>query len=201
VQHFAAAAAFWAIAGVARCGAIQTACDAPTQPLEPGGVVQLAADVSAMMPSSLGPSSTNNAEGRGFDSDSDSDELRLESHRRAPCDAVISEVNKERQSTREPNVNVSRIAKVLGTTVAWAEHCMTAYGRRPPRPGVESSESKEAEIESFEEDEPEEMMPEDTEEDGAPDLKEHPERPKLLRVHPPPTPVEGREAEEGYGFK
>jgi hypothetical protein len=171
-----AVAVLRAIAWETRCGAIQTGLDAPTRPLEPGGVVQLAGDVSATMPSSLGRSSTS---------------------RRVPCDAVISELHKNTRATKP--VNVSTVANTLGTTVAWAEHCMIAYGRRPPRQGVESSESKEAEIESYEEDEPEESMPEDTEEEGAPDLKLHPERQKLLKVHPPPTPREGREAEEGYG--
>jgi hypothetical protein len=120
---------------------------------------------------------------------------------RIGCDAVISEVHKETRSGRSANVDVSKVARALGTTITWAEHCMRVYGRRPKRPGLESAESREAELESFEDEEPEETMPEDTEEEGAPDLKMHPERPRLLKIHPPPTPREGLESEEGYGRK
>lgn len=80
---------------------------------------------------------------------------------------------------------------------------MRTYGRRPKRPGHESAESRESELESFEEDEPEEPMAEDTEEPGAPDLKIHPQRPRLLKIHPPPTVRPGGEANEGFeqGFE
>ncbi len=117
---------------------------------------------------------------------------------RVPCDAVISEVHKETRTVKQANVDISKVARSLGTTVAWTEHCMRAYGRRPKRPGLESAESREAELESFEDEEPEEVMPEDTEEEGAPDLKIHPQRPRLLKIHPPPTPREGMESEEGF---
>ena len=117
---------------------------------------------------------------------------------RASCDAVISEVHKETQSIKQANVDISKVARKLGTTIAWTEHCMRAYGRRPKRPGLESAESREAELESFEDEEPEETLAEDTEEEGAPDLKIHPERQRLLKIHPPPTPREGMESEDGY---
>jgi hypothetical protein len=117
---------------------------------------------------------------------------------RVSCDSVISEVHKETRSFKQANVDISKVARSLGTTVAWTEHCMRAYGRRPKRPGLESAESREAELESFEDEEPEEVLPEDTEEEGAPDLKLHPDRQRLLKIHPPPTPIEGMESEEGY---
>ena len=118
---------------------------------------------------------------------------------RVSCDAVISEVHRETRTFRQANVDISKVARKLGTTIAWTEHCMRIYGRRPKRPGLESAESREAELESFEDEEPEETMPEDTEEEGAPDLKVHPERSRVLKAQPPPTPREGRESEEGYG--
>lgn len=118
--------------------------------------------------------------------------------RRVSCDAVISEVHRETATISQPNVDISKVARRLGTTVAWTEHCMRTYGRRPKRPGHESAESREAELESFEDDEPEEPQPEDTEEAGAPDLRIHPQRPRVLKIHPPPTPEEGQESNEGY---
>lgn len=122
---------------------------------------------------------------------------------RVACDAVISEVHKETGTIKQAHVDLSKVAKALGTSIAWTEQCMRAYGRRPKRPGLESSESREAEIEAFEEDEPEEAMPEDKEEEGAPDLKLHAERQRLLRINPPPTPEPGEESNEGYreGFQ
>jgi hypothetical protein len=117
---------------------------------------------------------------------------------RVACATVVSEVHREISSTKEANVDISKVAKHLGTTVAWTEQCMRTYGLRPKRPGHESAESREAELESFEEDEPEETGPEDNEEPGAPDLKEHPDRQRLLKIHPPPTPPEGQEIRQGF---
>ena len=117
---------------------------------------------------------------------------------RVSCDSVVSEVHKETR-TGVPNVDISKVARALGTTIAWTEHCMRTYGLRPKRPGRESAESREAELESFEDDEPEEVMPEDAEEEGAPDLKEHPERARILKIKPPPTPKEADEIREGFG--
>jgi len=74
-----AAAVLWVLAGVTRCGAIQTGLDTPTPPfVDPDRVLQLAGDVS-----SVGRSpSMSNAERRQLDSDSDSDELPIESHKK-----------------------------------------------------------------------------------------------------------------------
>ena len=117
---------------------------------------------------------------------------------RVGCDAVISEVHKETRTLKQTHVDISKVAKHLGTSVVWTEHCMRAYGKRPKRPGIESSESRESELEALEEDEPEEVMPEDKEEEGAPDLKAHQERQRLLKINPPPTPEPGEESNEGY---
>jgi len=117
---------------------------------------------------------------------------------RVSCDSVISEVDKEARTTKKAHVDISKVATHLGTSVAWTERCMRAYGRRAKRPGTESSEGREEELESFEEDEPEETAAEDTEEEGAPDPRLHPERQRMLKVHPPPTPKEGLESSEGY---
>ena len=104
--------------------------------------------------------------------------------RRVPCDAVIAEAHHERRSINQTSVDISKLSKTLGTTVAWTEHCMRAYGRRPKRPGLESAESREEELESFEEDEPEETFPEDADEEGVPDLKDQPEKQRILKIHP-----------------
>ena len=114
------------------------------------------------------------------------------------CDAVMSEANRELRTAKEIHVDLSKVAKKLGTSVAWTEHCMRAYGRRAKRPGLESAESREEELENLEEDEPEEAMPEDKEEEGAPDLKVQPEKQRQLKIHPPPTPEPGQESNEGY---
>jgi hypothetical protein len=122
---------------------------------------------------------------------------------RVSCDAVMSEVHKETRTAEETHVDISKVAVRLHTSVAWTENCMRAYGMRTKRPGVESAEGREQEFESFEEDEPEEAGPEDTEEEGAPNPKVHPERQRLLKVHPPPTPRPGTESIEGFreGFE
>jgi hypothetical protein len=119
---------------------------------------------------------------------------------RVSCESVISEVNRETRTTKAPNADLSKVARHLGTSVAWTEHCMWTYGRRPKRPGREAAESREVELENLEEDEPEERMPEDKEEAGAPDLKVRPDEETELKIHPPPTVKPGLEADEGYGL-
>ena len=71
--YISAAALLWAIAGVMRCGAIQTGLDTPNRPLEPDGFVQLASDMR--------PLHMTNAEKRHVDNDSDSDEAPSPSHK------------------------------------------------------------------------------------------------------------------------
>jgi hypothetical protein len=117
---------------------------------------------------------------------------------RVSCESVMSAVHKAARTANETHVDISKLAAHLNTSVAWAEHCMRAYGLRTKRPGIESAEGREQELESFEEDEPEEAAPEDTEEEGAPNPKLLPERQRLLKIHPPPTPREGMESNEGF---
>jgi len=117
---------------------------------------------------------------------------------RVSCDSVMSEVHKETRATKATHVDISKVATRLNTSVAWTEHCMRAYGLRTKRPGVESPEGREQEIESFEEDEPEEAAAEDTEEEGASNPKQHPERQRQLKIHPAPTPRPGMESYEGF---
>ena len=122
---------------------------------------------------------------------------------RVPCDSVMSEVHRETRTAKEAHVDISKVAARLKTSIAWTEHCMRAYGLRTQRPGVESAEGREEELESFEEDEPEETAAEDTEEEGAANPKLHPQRQRLLKIHPPPTPRPGMESNEGFreGFE
>jgi hypothetical protein len=114
---------------------------------------------------------------------------------------VIEEVTRASRMVRaagQSHVDISRIARKLGTTIPWTEHCMRTYGRRPKRPGLEAAESREAEMEAFEGDEPEETFPEDLEEAGVPDLKERPEKSRRLKLQAPPTPSEGEEFLQGF---
>ncbi len=117
---------------------------------------------------------------------------------RVSCSSVMSEVHKEARAAKATHVDISKVATRLHTSVAWAEHCMRAYGLRTKRPGIESAEGREQELESFEEDEPEEAAAEDIEEEGATNPKLHPERQRLLKIHPPPTPEVGTESSEGF---
>jgi len=108
--------------------------------------------------------------------------------RRVACDQVLSVVNRQLRATRGRATDLTDVAKELKTTIPWVEHCMRAYGRRPLRPGREAAESREAEIEAYEEDEPEETFAEDIEEPGARELEIPPPKPRILRAKPPPTP-------------
>ncbi len=112
---------------------------------------------------------------------------------RVPCDRVISRVNREVRIIHGESVDISHVAKQLGTSIAWVEHCMRMFGRRPKRPGHEAAESLEAEIESFEEEEPEEAFAEDVEEPGARERVIHPPKARRFRSKPPPTPREFQE--------
>lgn len=107
---------------------------------------------------------------------------------RVACDVVISAVHRQVGILRGRSADLSLVAKRLGTTVPWIEHCMRAYGRRPKRPGLESAEAREEQLESFEDEEPEEAFHEDVEEPGARERVVHPQKERVLRAKPPPTP-------------
>jgi len=116
---------------------------------------------------------------------------------RVPCSTVLSRVTHSVGQEKGRPVDMSQLAKRLGTTVTWVEHCMRVYGRRPKRPGFESAEEREAALEALEEDEPEETSSEDVQEPGARERAEHPARERVLRIKPPPTPDSyGRQREE-----
>jgi hypothetical protein len=119
--------------------------------------------------------------------------------RRVACDQVISAVNRAVRFRHGQAADMSVLARHLGTSVPWVERCMQMYGRRPKRPGSEAAESKEAQIEAFEEDEPEESASEDNEEPGASERVIHPQKPRVFRLQPPPTPKEGQESRDGFG--
>ena len=100
-----------------------------------------------------------------------------------PCSDVIRQVNQ--QIGRGGTPILSTIAHKLGSSPAWVEHCMLAYGRRPKRPGREGEEAREERVEKWEEGEPEERAAEDAE---APDRPVHQRRQRVLRLVPTPTP-------------
>jgi hypothetical protein len=102
--------------------------------------------------------------------------------RRVPCDRVISEVDVHKERATDMSV----VARNLNTSAAWVERCMLAYGRHATRPSSKNAESKAMLMESWEQDEPEELGPEENEEAGAPYRRELPE--KQLRKLIPPTP-------------
>ncbi len=103
-----------------------------------------------------------------------------------PCADVMHRVNREVTALRGGNPDLSEIAKTLGSTPAWVEHCMYTYGRRPKRPGRESAETREARFEKMEEEEPEEPEEKGPEEAGEEEKERREKRAHL--PHPTPTP-------------
>jgi hypothetical protein len=115
------------------------------------------------------------------------------SRRRVPCDQIISRVDHDPNVQKGNAADMSMVARTLGTSVTWVERCMVAYGRRVKRPGRESAETTERRLESLEENEPEEIGPEDVEEEAEGKPHEQPEKQKRLHnVIRRPTPI-GRE--------
>lgn len=108
---------------------------------------------------------------------------------RVDCSEVISATNRQVRMLHGGAADMDQVAKKLGTSVAWVERCMIIYGRRPKRPGYESPGSRQAEIEKWESEEPEEEFPEDKEEPGARERLIIPDKPRRLRLKLP-TPTE-----------
>ena len=107
--------------------------------------------------------------------------------RRVPCDQVISQVDRNTTSRGgKGSADLTKLASQLNTTVSWAEHCMRAYGRRPKRAGLQSGGSHRAQVERWEEDEPEESAPEEMEDSG-----EHEEALEKPPKPPARTPTAG----------
>ena len=107
---------------------------------------------------------------------------------RVGCDTIISKVDRDRTSKHRRVADMSEVARQLGTSIFWVEHCMLVYGRHPKRPGIESAEAHEELLESLEEDEPEETASEDIPEPGAVERKVYPLKERRLHLRPPPTP-------------
>jgi hypothetical protein len=115
------------------------------------------------------------------------------------CVQVMRSVNRHVSRERGRSADLSDVAKSLGTSPSWVEHCLRAYGRRPKRPGLESAEGREGLLEDYEESEFEESGPEDVEEPGARERPVHPEKPRYLQFKPTPTAAFGeRRNLEGF---
>jgi len=113
--------------------------------------------------------------------------------RRVPCDAVIAAISREVRVQKGRSADMSLVAKRLGTDISWVEHCMLIYGRRPKRPGLESAETREARMEHWEEDEPEESATEDVQEPGAQERETRKPKPRVGHIRPTPSPVAPRD--------
>jgi len=74
------------------------------------------------------------------------------------CAKVISAISKGKGRGGRGSADISMVAEELQTTVAWVEHCMRVYGRRPRRPGLESAEGRENRLEALEDYEREEPI-------------------------------------------
>ncbi len=117
----------------------------------------------------------------------------------AGCPDVLRKVNGHISTRRGEPADLSQIARDLGTSIPWVEHCLQIYGRRAKRPGLESAEERESMMEAVESEEPEESASEDTEEGGARERPPHPQRPRYQDYHFTPTPELGyREPLSGF---
>ena len=106
------------------------------------------------------------------------------------CPKVISVISRNTSGGAGRGPDISEIAKDLGTSVAWIEHCMRTYGRRPRRPGLESAEGRESRLEAMESYEPEEPLePEDRGERDRPPSRE--KQRKLSQKKPTPSGLGG----------
>jgi hypothetical protein len=112
---------------------------------------------------------------------------------RVPCVEIVRKATSYTSRTRGKIVDVSELAKQMGTSVAWVEHCLRAFGRRPKRPSLESHEGREAELEMLEDEEPEESFAEDQEEPGARERPPSTQRPRYLSIKPSPAPYDRRD--------
>ena len=120
--------------------------------------------------------------------------------RRVGCDEVIRKVDHDKSVRQGYTANVFAVAKALGTSSAWVEHCMGVYGRQPRHASAETGESeREERLEDLEENEPEERMSEDIEAPGEREqltTAEAPDGGRRLAVTISPT---GGSAHSGSG--
>lgn len=102
------------------------------------------------------------------------------------CAKVISAISKGKRPGSRGGSDISTVAEQLDTSVAWVEHCMRVYGRRPRRPGLESAEGRENRLEALEDYEPEEAM--DPEEPGEVEVRrDRSKQPKFNNKKPTPS--------------
>jgi len=106
---------------------------------------------------------------------------------RVPCDQVIARASHQVRAEHGVSPDLSKLAKQLGTTSGWVEHCMSTYGRRQRRPEIQPGDQREERLELLEIEEPEEVAPEDTEEPGEHEREEGPEE-RQRNLHLQPTP-------------
>ena len=103
---------------------------------------------------------------------------------------MIKRVDHDKTVREGHSANIFAVAKAVGTSGAWVEHCMEVYGRHPAHSNVESGESeRETRLEELEENEPEETLSEDVESPGEreqPAKEKHPERQPVVRARPTP---------------
>lgn len=100
------------------------------------------------------------------------------------CVDIVREATAYTSRSRGRVVDVSELARQMGTSITWVEHCLRAFGRRPKRPSLESHETREADLEALEESEPEESFAEDREEPGARERPPATPRPRYLSLKP-----------------
>jgi hypothetical protein len=105
---------------------------------------------------------------------------------RVACTTIIREVDSERRRAPSQLVEITDIGRKLNQDLRWVERCMRLYGRRPLKPAPLHAESKEEEEEEWESDEPVEIGVEET--GDARDGEQQPERQRVLRIKPTPTP-------------
>ncbi len=98
------------------------------------------------------------------------------------CSKVISALAREKRASAGGASDLSKLAKEMGTSIAWIEHCMRTYGRRPRRPGLESAEGRENRLEALEIFEPEEPM--ESEDRGVLELPRIKDRQPKIRAKP-----------------
>ena len=112
------------------------------------------------------------------------------------CAEIMHQVNHQISASHGRKNDTAAMAKTIGTTTPWIEHCMHVYGRRPKRAELESGEAREERLEKFETDDVEETASEDKEEEGARERHEHPEKSRVGRNRLRPTILDENKKDE-----
>lgn len=106
----------------------------------------------------------------------------------APCPDIMRALRDHLSKTGGEPEKLIKLARKLGTSAEWLEHCMHIFGRRPPRGELTRPEQREEMMDAREIDEVEEAVPEDAEEPGARERAVRPARPRYIRDRIVPTP-------------